>query len=206
MSLSACTCSAFCSALQIFHHSTHVNPLFSLMTPFFFLKKKNRPHTRGNPLSKPTPTSSSGKTSSRSSSPPSLPPRRCSAASRPASTGSRSSWRSSASGMTRHVSPCTECLETSHDVNSAILSAPLVGVESALWSLLLSLAICVAAVSVFTAHPLLLLPVLSTILGRPALRSRTSSHTQKCCARTKGEARIRTCVFNLELVCPWLQE
>uniref|UniRef100_A0A3B5A024 Dispatched RND transporter family member 3 n=1 Tax=Stegastes partitus TaxID=144197 RepID=A0A3B5A024_9TELE len=38
-------------------------------------------------------------------------------------------------------------------------------VESALWSLLLSLAICVAAVSVFTAHPLLLLPVLITILG-----------------------------------------
>ena len=41
-----------------------------------------------------------------------------------------------------------------------------VGVESALWSLLLSLAICVAAVSVFTAHPLLLLPVLITILGK----------------------------------------
>jgi hypothetical protein len=41
------------------------------------------------------------------------------------------------------------------------------GVESALWSLLLSLAICVAAVSVFTAHLLLLLPILLTILGRP---------------------------------------
>ena len=41
-----------------------------------------------------------------------------------------------------------------------------VGVESALWSLLLSLAICVAAVSVFTAHPMLLLPVLITILGK----------------------------------------
>uniref|UniRef100_A0A665W719 Dispatched RND transporter family member 3 n=1 Tax=Echeneis naucrates TaxID=173247 RepID=A0A665W719_ECHNA len=41
----------------------------------------------------------------------------------------------------------------------------IIGVESALWSLLLSLAICVAAVSVFTAHPLLLLPVLTTILG-----------------------------------------
>lgn len=40
------------------------------------------------------------------------------------------------------------------------------GVESALWSLLLSLAICVATVSVFTAHPLLLLPVLITILGK----------------------------------------
>ncbi|KAK2902276.1 hypothetical protein Q8A73_012022 [Channa argus] len=40
-----------------------------------------------------------------------------------------------------------------------------VSVESALWSLLLSLAICVAAVSVFTAHPLLLLPVLITIVG-----------------------------------------
>lgn len=45
-------------------------------------------------------------------------------------------------------------------------SGPVVGVESALWSLLLSLAICVAAVSVFTAHPLLLLPVLVTILGK----------------------------------------
>lgn len=45
-------------------------------------------------------------------------------------------------------------------------SDPVVGVESALWSLLLSLAICVAAVSVFTAHPLLLLPVLVTILGK----------------------------------------
>uniref|UniRef100_A0A8C6U7A2 Dispatched RND transporter family member 3 n=1 Tax=Neogobius melanostomus TaxID=47308 RepID=A0A8C6U7A2_9GOBI len=41
----------------------------------------------------------------------------------------------------------------------------IIGVESALWSLLLSLAICVAAVSVFTAHLLLLLPVLVTILG-----------------------------------------
>nr|XP_046243091.1 protein dispatched homolog 3 isoform X2 [Scatophagus argus] len=41
----------------------------------------------------------------------------------------------------------------------------IIGVESALWSLLLSLAICVAAVAVFTAHPLLLLPVLITILG-----------------------------------------
>nr|XP_046206611.1 protein dispatched homolog 3-like [Oncorhynchus gorbuscha] len=41
----------------------------------------------------------------------------------------------------------------------------IIGVESALCSLLLSLAICVAAVSVFTAHPLLLLPILLTILG-----------------------------------------
>ncbi|XP_056135997.1 protein dispatched homolog 3 [Lampris incognitus] len=41
----------------------------------------------------------------------------------------------------------------------------IIGVKSALWSLLLSLAICVAAVSVFTAHPLLLLPILLTILG-----------------------------------------
>uniref|UniRef100_A0A8C5A688 Dispatched RND transporter family member 3 n=1 Tax=Gadus morhua TaxID=8049 RepID=A0A8C5A688_GADMO len=41
----------------------------------------------------------------------------------------------------------------------------IIGVESALWSLLLSLAICVAAVSVFTAHLLLLLPILLTILG-----------------------------------------
>uniref|UniRef100_A0A3Q2QZD5 Dispatched RND transporter family member 3 n=1 Tax=Fundulus heteroclitus TaxID=8078 RepID=A0A3Q2QZD5_FUNHE len=41
----------------------------------------------------------------------------------------------------------------------------IIGVESALSSLLLSLAICVAAVSVFTAHHLLLLPVLITIIG-----------------------------------------
>uniref|UniRef100_A0A674F741 Dispatched RND transporter family member 3 n=1 Tax=Salmo trutta TaxID=8032 RepID=A0A674F741_SALTR len=38
-------------------------------------------------------------------------------------------------------------------------------VESALCSLLLSLAICVAAVSVFTTHTLLLLPILLTIMG-----------------------------------------
>ncbi|XP_038853834.1 protein dispatched homolog 3-like [Salvelinus namaycush] len=41
----------------------------------------------------------------------------------------------------------------------------IIGVESALCSLLLSLAICVAAVSVFTAHMLLLLPILLTIMG-----------------------------------------
>ncbi|XP_048099719.1 protein dispatched homolog 3 isoform X1 [Alosa alosa] len=41
----------------------------------------------------------------------------------------------------------------------------IIGVESALYSLLLSLVICVAAVSVFTAHPLLLLPILLSILG-----------------------------------------
>ncbi|KAM6954437.1 protein dispatched homolog 3 [Aplochiton taeniatus] len=41
----------------------------------------------------------------------------------------------------------------------------IIGVESALCSLLLSLAICIAAVSVFTAHPLLLLPIILTILG-----------------------------------------
>ncbi|KAJ8380072.1 hypothetical protein SKAU_G00008500 [Synaphobranchus kaupii] len=41
----------------------------------------------------------------------------------------------------------------------------ILGVESALYSLLLSLAICIAAVSIFTAHPLLLLPILLTILG-----------------------------------------
>lgn len=50
--------------------------------------------------------------------------------------------------------------------DNILLSGLFVGVESALWSLLLSLAICVAAVSVFTAHPLLLLPVLITILGK----------------------------------------
>ena len=47
------------------------------------------------------------------------------------------------------------------------------GVESALWSLLLSLAICVAAVSVFTAHLLLLLPILLTILGKDRPRDPT---------------------------------
>ncbi|XP_029112957.1 protein dispatched homolog 3 isoform X2 [Scleropages formosus] len=41
----------------------------------------------------------------------------------------------------------------------------ILGVESALYSLLLSLAICIAAVFVFTAHLLLLLPILLTILG-----------------------------------------
>ncbi|XP_062399828.1 protein dispatched homolog 3 [Sardina pilchardus] len=41
----------------------------------------------------------------------------------------------------------------------------IIGVESALYSLLLSLVICIAAVSVFTAHPLLLLPILLSILG-----------------------------------------
>jgi hypothetical protein len=50
-----------------------------------------------------------------------------------------------------------------------------VGVESALCSLLLSLAICVAAVSVFTAHPLLLLPILLTILGKILLIKPLSS-------------------------------
>lgn len=58
--------------------------------------------------------------------------------------------------------------ESSNNSNKSVINALCglpVGVESALWSLLLSLAICVAAVCVFTAHPLLLLPVLSTILG-----------------------------------------
>ncbi|XP_022526845.2 protein dispatched homolog 3 [Astyanax mexicanus] len=41
----------------------------------------------------------------------------------------------------------------------------IIGVESALYSLLLSLAICIASVAVFTAHPLLLLPILLSILG-----------------------------------------
>lgn len=39
------------------------------------------------------------------------------------------------------------------------------GVQSALYGLILSLVICVAAVAVFTTHILLLLPVLLTILG-----------------------------------------
>ncbi|XP_027006751.1 protein dispatched homolog 3 [Tachysurus fulvidraco] len=41
----------------------------------------------------------------------------------------------------------------------------IIGVESALYSLLLSLAICIASVAVFTVHPLLLLPILLSILG-----------------------------------------
>ncbi|XP_048837474.1 LOW QUALITY PROTEIN: protein dispatched homolog 3 [Brienomyrus brachyistius] len=41
----------------------------------------------------------------------------------------------------------------------------ILGVESALYSLLLSLAICIGTVSVFTSHPFLLLPILLTILG-----------------------------------------
>ncbi|XP_051963996.1 protein dispatched homolog 3-like [Xyrauchen texanus] len=45
----------------------------------------------------------------------------------------------------------------------------IIGVESALYSLLLSLAICIASVAVFTAHPLLLLPILMSILGMVCL-------------------------------------
>ncbi|XP_067826742.1 protein dispatched homolog 3 [Heptranchias perlo] len=41
----------------------------------------------------------------------------------------------------------------------------IIGVQSALYSLILSLVICVAAVAIFTTHILLLLPVLLTILG-----------------------------------------
>ncbi|KAM4703396.1 protein dispatched homolog 3 [Rhinophrynus dorsalis] len=41
----------------------------------------------------------------------------------------------------------------------------IIGVQSALYGLILSLVICVAAVSIFTTHILLLLPVLLTILG-----------------------------------------
>ncbi|KAF5892339.1 protein dispatched 3-like, partial [Clarias magur] len=41
----------------------------------------------------------------------------------------------------------------------------IIGVESALYSLLMSLAICIASVAVFTVHPLLLLPILLSILG-----------------------------------------
>lgn len=40
------------------------------------------------------------------------------------------------------------------------------GVQSALYGLILSLVICVAAVAVFTTHILLLLPVLLSILGK----------------------------------------
>jgi hypothetical protein len=39
------------------------------------------------------------------------------------------------------------------------------GVQSALYGLVLSLLICIAAVAVFTTHVLLLLPVLLSILG-----------------------------------------
>uniref|UniRef100_A0A8C1SKP2 Dispatched RND transporter family member 3 n=1 Tax=Cyprinus carpio TaxID=7962 RepID=A0A8C1SKP2_CYPCA len=45
----------------------------------------------------------------------------------------------------------------------------IIGVESALYSLLLSLAICIASVAVFTAHLLLLLPILLSILGMVCL-------------------------------------
>jgi len=41
-------------------------------------------------------------------------------------------------------------------------------VQSALYGLILSLVICVAAVAVFTTHILLLLPVLLSILGKIA--------------------------------------
>ncbi|XP_053307790.1 protein dispatched homolog 3 [Spea bombifrons] len=41
----------------------------------------------------------------------------------------------------------------------------IIGVQSALYGLILSLVICVAAVAIFTTHILLLLPVLLTILG-----------------------------------------
>lgn len=75
------------------------------------------------------------------------------------------------------------------------LSGLLVGVESALWSLLLSLAICVAAVSVFTAHPLLLLPVLITILGKIWSRM-FGSDTQKCILKLNIWAWVGiTCVI-----------
>ncbi|KAA0713652.1 Protein dispatched -like protein 3 [Triplophysa tibetana] len=47
--------------------------------------------------------------------------------------------------------------------------AKIASVESALYSLLLSLAICIASVAVFTAHPLLLLPILLSILGMVCL-------------------------------------
>ncbi|XP_069803447.1 protein dispatched homolog 3 [Dendropsophus ebraccatus] len=41
----------------------------------------------------------------------------------------------------------------------------IIGVQSALYGLILSLAICVTAVAIFTTHALLLIPVLLTILG-----------------------------------------
>uniref|UniRef100_A0A4W3GM28 Dispatched RND transporter family member 3 n=1 Tax=Callorhinchus milii TaxID=7868 RepID=A0A4W3GM28_CALMI len=41
----------------------------------------------------------------------------------------------------------------------------IIGVQSALYSLILSLVICIAAVAIFTTHLMLLLPVLLTILG-----------------------------------------
>lgn len=41
----------------------------------------------------------------------------------------------------------------------------IIGVQSALYGLILSLAICVTAVAIFTTHVLLLIPVLLTILG-----------------------------------------
>ncbi len=77
------------------------------------------------------------------------------------------------------MSKCFFCKLKKNKSDHILLSGLFVGVESALWSLLLSLAICVAAVSVFTAHPLLLLPVLITILGK-RWSCTLGSDTQKC--------------------------
>lgn len=61
------------------------------------------------------------------------------------------------------------------------------GVESVLWSLLLSWA-CASLLSVFTAHPLLLLPALTTIGARAPLAAALSirSCTFKLCCCLSG--------------------
>lgn len=63
----------------------------------------------------------------------------------------------------RHGAPLTPAV-TIPDSNYLAISFP--GVQSALYGLILSLVICVAAVAVFTTHILLLLPVLLSILGK----------------------------------------
>lgn len=89
MAFESVSCADF--ELFILHVST---PQTACSVQLFTLSPFLRPHTRGNPPFRPTPTSSSGKTSSRSSSPPSRGPRLCRRVSRLASTGSRSSWKS----------------------------------------------------------------------------------------------------------------
>lgn len=56
-------------------------------------------------------------------------------------------------------------LQSLHPAPPESLLSYLAGVQSALYGLVLSLLICVAAVAVFTTHVLLLLPVLLSILG-----------------------------------------
>ncbi|XP_032158827.1 protein dispatched homolog 3 isoform X1 [Mustela erminea] len=61
----------------------------------------------------------------------------------------------------------------------------IIGVQSALYGLALSLLICVAAVAVFTTHVLLLLPVLLSILGFPATPTSTPGRKTPCYGRSQ---------------------